>query len=88
MVGRAIGTLGVSNKFRQFITAVKGRYENEIVLNTQRPGKLCFNGTTYNARWAVDDDWNFITFSFSQGNREETAQHPWRKKVYFRIGKT
>ena len=78
MDGRAIGALGVSNTFRQLVLAVTGRYENEIVLNTQRPGKLCFNGTTYDARWAVDDDWNVITFSFSQRNREETAQHPWQ----------
>ena len=87
MVGRAIGALGVSNKFRQFITAVKGRYENEIVLSTQKPGKLCFNGMTYDARWTVDDGWN-VTFSFSLRSREEAAQHPWRNEVYFRIGKT
>ena len=88
MDGRAIGALCVSKTFRQLVPVVKGKYENEIVLNTQRHGKLCFNGTTCDARWAVDDDWNVITFLFSQRNREETVQHPWRKEVYFRIGKT
>ena len=42
---------------------------------------------TYDARWTVDEGWNGITFSFSR-RREETAQHPWRKEICFRIGKT
>ena len=80
MDGRAIGALYVSNTFRQLVPAVKGRYENEIMSNNQKPGKSCCNGTTYDARWAADDDWNVITFSFSLWCQEEAACTPGEKK--------
>ena len=80
--------MGVSNTFRQLVPAENRRYENEIVLSTQKTGKVCFNGTTYDACWAVDDEWNVITFSPNLWSWEEAAQHPWREEVYLRIGKT
>ena len=76
MDGSATNTMGVSKTFRQLVPAENGRYMNGIMLNTQKPGKLCCNGTTYDARWAVDGDWNVITLSFSLYSREEVAQHP------------
>ena len=55
MDGTAANAQGVCKTFIQMVPASDGRYENELVLNTEQPNCVQFNGCVYNARWCASD---------------------------------
>ena len=50
MEGTATNARGICNTFIQMVPASHGRYENEVVLNTEQPNRVQFNESVYNTR--------------------------------------